>query len=269
MGKKVIILLAALAFIVGGFDFSFAGDNKKLTVLAIVHVKPGKEKIAKEELMKLVPLTHQEPGCINYDMHINVGTEWHNYKKENPRLYMFYENWRSREDWDLHMQMPYLQRWINEIAPKVTEKIELSIWEMVNMPTNPTFRGGENPDPEEKYTLLALVDVKPKDACIGEGIPDCIDRARKEMMSLVPLTHTEPGCINYEMHINLDMNTMAPNPRKVMFYENWYDFKVWKVDHMEADYLVRWFNMAPKLTEKIELTGWKMIDFKEKPVRKK
>lgn len=263
--KKLVILAIALAFMLGGLGSSFAGDGKTLTVLALVYVKKGFEKVAKEELMKLVPLTRQEPGCINYDMHVNVGTEWNDYLKENKRLYMFYENWRSREDWDLHMQMPYLQRWMNEIAPKVTEKIELTIWERVKMPTNPTFRGGENPDPKERYTLLALVDVKDKGECTAYGIPDCIDRARKEMMSLVPLTHTEPGCINYEMHINLDLDTMAPNPRKVMFYENWYDFYVWKEIHMNAGYLTRWFDMAPQVTTNINLTGWKMINFKEKP----
>jgi quinol monooxygenase YgiN len=264
-GVALFIGVAVLLLIFG--NIAFAGDNKKLTVLAIVYVKPGFEDKAEKEMMKLVPLTHQEPGCINYDMHVSVGVTPDDYGKKNRNLYMFYENWRSREDWDLHMQMPYLQRWINEIAPKVTEKIDLTIWEMVSQPTNPTFRGGSNPDPIEKYTLLALVDVKPKNGCLADKIPDCIDRARKEMMSLVPLTHIEPGCINYEMHTNLDVDTMAPNPRRVMFYENWYDFDVWYYDHMNADYLVRWFDMAPKLTDKIELTGWKMIDFKEKPVK--
>jgi len=84
---------------------------------------------------------------------------------------------------------------------------------------------------------------------------------------LVPLTHIEPGCVNYEMHVNLDMDTMGRNLREIMFYENWYDFKVWKYDHMGANYLVRWFDMAPQVTSAIELTGWKKIDFKETPSR--
>lgn len=230
------------------------GDNRKLIVLALVHVKPGYEKVAREEQMKLVPLTRREPGCLRYDMHVSVGTEEHDYMIENPRYYMFYEIWRSREDWDKHMAMPYLKSWF-EKSKEVCEKIDLSIWEKVEMPTNPTFRGEKNPDPKEKYTLTAMVHVK-------EG---CEDRAWKEMLGLIPYTHIEPGCIEYDMHVNLDMNTMARNPRKIMFYENWYDFKVWKFEHMKASYLVRWFEYSPKVMHKIELSGWKMIDFELVP----
>jgi quinol monooxygenase YgiN len=65
------------------------------------------------------------------------------------------------------------------------------------------------------------------------------------------------------------MDNMAPNPLKVLFYENWYNYKVWKIDHMKSDYLVRWFDMAPKVTDKIELLGWHQMYFSEeyKPVK--
>ena len=106
----------------------------------------------------------------------------------------------------------------------------------------------------KKLTVLALVYVK-------AGFEE---QVKEELLKLVPLTHKEPGCINYDMHVNLDMDTMAANPKKVLFYENWYNYKVWKIDHMKSGYLVRWFDMAPTLTEKIDLTGWKMIHFSEK-----
>ena len=233
---------------------AFAGDNKRLTVAAVVYVKPGFEKQVEQELIKLVPLTHKEPGCLQYDMHVNIDLDT---LKVNPKMYMFYENWRSKEDWDLHMKMPYLKSWF-DMAPKVTEKIELTIWEMYESNTNPTFRG-KAPDPNEQLSLMAQLFIKPK----------FVDKSHKEMLSLIPLTHLEPGCINYDMHVNLDMDTMAPNPTKVMFYENWYDYKIWKTEHMESPPLVRWFGMAPKLTDKIELTGWHLMNFSEiyKPVR--
>lgn len=265
LSRKFLFLFSIIAVLILTINPTNAGDNKKLTVLAIVYVKPGFEDQVEKELLKLVPLTRREPGCLQYDMHVNVGIEWYDYMVENRRMYMFYENFRSREDWDLHMKMPYLKDWF-DMAPKVTEKIDLFIWEMVDLPTNPIFRGKELPDPKEQYTVLALVDVKEKCDPPLDKV-DCVDRAWKEMMSLVPLTHTEPGCINYDMHMNLDMKTMAPNKRKIMFYENFYNYKNWKVDHMEADYLVRWFNMAPKVVDRVHLTGWKKIDFVEKPDR--
>jgi len=250
-----------LAFVFGmvlvgmlGWNVALAGDNRPFVVLALVHVKEGYENLAREEMIKLVPLTRREPGCIRYDMHVNVGTEENNYTVENPKLYMFYEIWRSREDWDKHMEMPYLKAWF-EKSKEVCEKIDITLWEPLYLPTSPVFRGGENPDPKEKYTLLALVHVK-------EGSED---RALKEMLALVPYTHIEPGCVEYTMHVNLDMDTMGRNYREIMFYENWYNFKVWKVDHMQASYLVRWFDYAPEVTTSIDLTGWKMIDFELVP----
>jgi quinol monooxygenase YgiN len=268
--RKTLFFLLAIMFlfvvstpILAG---DYPGDNKMITVSAIVKVKPGNEKIAKEEMLKLVPLTRREPGCIQYDMHVNVGTEENDYLKEDPKLYMFYENWRSRQDWDLHMDMPYLKRWF-DMSKDVCENIDITIWEMLKLPTSPVFRGLKNPDPKEQYTLMARVHIKPKDACGQYKIPDCVDRSWKEMLSLVPLTHLEPGCINYEMHVNLDMNTMGRNHREIMFYENWYDFKVWKYDHMLANYLKAWFALAPNVTTGIELTGWKMMDFIQTPAK--
>ena len=266
LSRKALFLVLAIVFLFVASTSVLAGDNKNFTVLAIVKVKPGNEKLAKEEMLKLIPLTRREPGCISYDMHVNVGTEPNDYLKENPRLYMFYENWRSREDWDLHMNMPYLKRWF-DMSKDVCEGIDITIWEMLKMPSSPVFRGLKNPDPKELYTLMARVHIKPKDACGQYKIPDCVDRSWKEMLSLVPLTHLEPGCVNYEMHVNLDMNTMGRNHREIMFYENWYDFKVWKYDHMLANYLKAWFALAPNVTTGIELTGWKLMDFIQTPAR--
>jgi quinol monooxygenase YgiN len=265
LSRKVLFLLLAIVFLFVGSTPVFAGDNKHFVVSAILKVKPGNEKLAKEEMLKLIPLTRREPGCIQYDMHVNVGTEPNDYMKENPRLYMFYEVWRSREDWDLHLNMPFLKRWF-EMTKDVCEGVDITLWEMLKLPTSPVFRG-VNPDPKEQYTLMARVHIKPKDACGQYKIPDCVDRSWKEMLSLVPLTHLERGCINYEMHVNLDMNTMGRNLREIMFYENWYDYKVWKYEHMTANYLKAWFGMAPDVTTGIELTGWKLMDFVQTPAR--
>ena len=43
--------------------------------------------------------TRSEEGCINYDLHQS---------KEDLSRFMFYENWKSQEDLDKHLQMPYL-----------------------------------------------------------------------------------------------------------------------------------------------------------------
>ena len=275
--RKLICLMVLGAFIFGAMGISFAGDNdgKKITVFARIKVKEEEAMKGRNMLLNLVPLTRQEPGCINYDMHVSVGTDPENYQKEKSNYFMFYENWRSRQDWDKHMNMPYLQEWSKWCDENCAEPPEVTIWEMIESPSNPVFRG-TSPGPE-KYTLSALVNIKDKfdPTCTQvqlpapyppeARIPDCVDRSYKELLALVPLTHLEPGCINYDMHVGLDMEDNARNYRKYLFYENWYSFKVWKYDHMGSSYLVNWFNLVPIVTEPVNgavLEGWKMISTK-------
>ncbi len=70
-----------------------------LTILAQITATPGKEALVRAELEKLVPITRAERGCIQYDLHIDTKT---------PGLFVFYENWESRELWQTHMNAPHL-----------------------------------------------------------------------------------------------------------------------------------------------------------------
>ncbi|WP_372803640.1 putative quinol monooxygenase [Paracoccus seriniphilus] len=71
----------------------------KLTVVANIHAKPDQIELVKAELLKLVPITRAETGCINYDLHQD---------NEDPAHFTFYENWESREVWQEHMNAPHL-----------------------------------------------------------------------------------------------------------------------------------------------------------------
>jgi len=71
----------------------------KLTVVANFHANPDKIDLVKAELEKLIPITRTEEGCLQYDLHQD---------NENPAHFMFYENWESRELWQVHMNAPHL-----------------------------------------------------------------------------------------------------------------------------------------------------------------
>ncbi|MEM9356914.1 MAG: putative quinol monooxygenase [Pseudomonadota bacterium] len=71
----------------------------KLTIVANIHAKADKVELVKSELLKLIPITRAEQGCIQYDLHQDNG---------NPAHFMFYENWESRELWQTHMNAPHL-----------------------------------------------------------------------------------------------------------------------------------------------------------------
>ena len=73
--------------------------NQKLTIVARILVKEGKRELVKAELLKLIDVTKIEEGCINYDLHQD---------NENQNLFLFYENWETRELWQAHMNNPHL-----------------------------------------------------------------------------------------------------------------------------------------------------------------
>ena len=75
----------------------------KLTIVANIFAKPDSTERVKAELIKLIDITRQEKGCINYDLHQD---------HENPAHFMFYENWDSRELWQAHMNAQHLQDYV-------------------------------------------------------------------------------------------------------------------------------------------------------------
>jgi quinol monooxygenase YgiN len=72
----------------------------KLTIVANIIAKEDKIDLVKAELLKLIDITRAEEGCINYDLHQD---------NENPRHFLFYENWESRSLWQTHMANQHLQ----------------------------------------------------------------------------------------------------------------------------------------------------------------
>lgn len=71
-----------------------------------------------------------------------------------------------------------------------------------------------------KLTIVATI----------HATPDKIDLVKAELEKLIPITLTEDGCIQYDLHQDND------NPAHFMFYENWESRELWQ-DHMNAPHL--------------------------------
>ncbi len=97
--------------------------SKMLTVVARVRAKPGKEEQVREALMALVEPTRKEAGCINYDLHRS---------QEDAALFLFHENWISREALDKHLQMPYLQELGAKAEDLFDGPVEVTLWDNVS-----------------------------------------------------------------------------------------------------------------------------------------
>lgn len=86
----------------------------KLTIIANIFAKADQIDRVKAELLKLIDITRAEEGCINYDLHQD---------NENPAHFTFYENWVSRELWQIHMGNTHLQEYMVATEGAVEEFI--------------------------------------------------------------------------------------------------------------------------------------------------
>lgn len=86
--------------------------NNQLTIVARILAKEEKRDLIKSELLKLIPITRVEAGCINYDLHQDI---------ENPNLFLFHENWESRELWQQHMKNAHLADYMKATDGAVEE----------------------------------------------------------------------------------------------------------------------------------------------------
>ncbi len=68
-------------------------SNQQLTITAEIIAKPKNRDLVKQSLLKLIPPTLMEEGCLNYDLHQDI---------ENPNRFFFYENWETKEHWLRH-----------------------------------------------------------------------------------------------------------------------------------------------------------------------
>jgi quinol monooxygenase YgiN len=71
-----------------------------IILTAMVKAKPGQEDAVKEVLLSLVEPTRQEPGCLCYNLHQS---------KSDPGMFMFYEQWASKEAIDAHGKTPHMK----------------------------------------------------------------------------------------------------------------------------------------------------------------
>ena len=86
--------------------------HQKLTIVAKILAKAEKRDLVKKELLKLIDITRSEKGCINYDLHQD---------NQNENLFLFHENWESRELWQAHMGNTHLADYMKATDGAVEE----------------------------------------------------------------------------------------------------------------------------------------------------
>ena len=83
-----------------------------LTIVARIEADPERVELVKSELLKLVEPTRNEAGCMQYDLHQD---------NDNPAIFLFYENWESRELWRAHMDSAHIAAYAKATAGAVVD----------------------------------------------------------------------------------------------------------------------------------------------------
>ena len=96
---------------------------QKTQVTLLVHMKTKQGMGAKLEqaVIKLVPLTKSEPGCIEYNFHVDA---------HEPDSFLFYENWIDQAALDKHLQMPYLQEFKILLDEILLQPAKFTFWKI-------------------------------------------------------------------------------------------------------------------------------------------
>ncbi len=93
-----------------------------LTVVAEFHAKPGREDELRKELLALVEPTRGEKGCVQYDVHEEQGRPGH---------FLFYENWTSRAELDVHAKTSHIERLFGMVGEYVTEEPRIRFFDRI------------------------------------------------------------------------------------------------------------------------------------------
>ena len=96
--------------------------EKKVTVVATFRAKAGMEETLREECLALIGPTRRESGCLNYDFHQSC---------DDGTVFMFYENWVSKEELDKHLATAHLQAFLSRVPDLVAEPARIALWEML------------------------------------------------------------------------------------------------------------------------------------------
>ena len=91
-------------------------------VFAFIKSRPGCEDPLRRELLKLIVPTRAEPGCVSYDLHES---------DDHPGWFQFYEVWRSRQDFEIHLGSAHIAELRAAIPDFLLEPPQITTWKKI------------------------------------------------------------------------------------------------------------------------------------------
>ena len=87
-----------------------------VTIIGTVTAKPETRDELHGLLAAQVAPTRAEPGCLNYDFHVDAA---------DPCCFVFYENWRRQADLEAHLAMPHLFPLFSQLGRLLAKPVDI------------------------------------------------------------------------------------------------------------------------------------------------
>jgi len=85
-----------------------------LTIVACIKAKPGMQEQMQQDLLSLLTPTRAEPGCITFDLLLDI---------QDPSVFLLYENWQNQAALDAHFQQSYVKQVLKAYEVTLAEPI--------------------------------------------------------------------------------------------------------------------------------------------------
>ena len=119
---SLMIGLINNGLILMGLEFSQQLIARGAIIIIAVAISQQRDELL-EILRGLVAPTRREEGCVEYHLH---GSD------ANPNVFMFYENWRSRNDLDRHLTLPHLAPIRERGSELLASEVEIHSYTMLS-----------------------------------------------------------------------------------------------------------------------------------------
>lgn len=93
-------------------------SSSDIRIVAVLKAEQGQEAVLHEVLLQLIPLVRQEPGCIEYTLHISL---------DRPGLFVFYETWVDQAAIDRHGQTPHFLAFAGRCETLLAEPMDVMV----------------------------------------------------------------------------------------------------------------------------------------------
>ena len=94
-----------------------------VTIIGTVTAKSDTRVELQALLTAQVAPTRAEPGCINYEFHVDSA---------DPCCFVFYENWHTQADLDAHLQMPHLKPLFSQLDRLLAKPVNIRHLTMIS-----------------------------------------------------------------------------------------------------------------------------------------